>query len=300
MRVPATMVTVALFLGGCTPREAPDANLGAANAGQVAVPAAAAAGWDLQSSGEGVALALMSPGGPATIRLSCRVGQNRLLVNVPAFKPIGSEERLSFGSGGNVVALVADPRGDKQRGGVSGSGPVPDDLKGLVEGPIAASYGAQRSGPHAAPPADLSRRFVTACFDHAGAALQAASIPNAATSPCLVQDGELLRVSPLKAVGTEPFWSARIEGRCVTYSHPEDQKGTRVWTRFSTGPQSGIWTGNLSGKPFELRTQPQPGCSDGMSDNRYPIAVTLTVNGEQRKGCAAPLQEVGKAPGLEG
>jgi uncharacterized membrane protein len=27
-----------------------------------------------------------------------------------------------------------------------------------------------------------------------------------------------------------------------------------------------------------------------MSDNRYPIAVTLLVNGEQRTGCAEPLK----------
>jgi uncharacterized membrane protein len=27
-----------------------------------------------------------------------------------------------------------------------------------------------------------------------------------------------------------------------------------------------------------------------MSDNRYPIAVTLLVNGERRTGCAEPLK----------
>jgi uncharacterized membrane protein len=93
----------------------------------------------------------------------------------------------------------------------------------------------------------------------------------------------------LRAIGTEPFWGARIEGRCVTYSHPDDQQGTRVWTRFSGTAASGTWTGALRGSPFVLRTRPQAGCSDGMSDNRYPIAVTLTVGGEQRSGCAQPL-----------
>jgi uncharacterized membrane protein len=277
----ARWVLAALVIGACAPREAPESN----------GPAEAAAGprWEVQSSGEGVALALASAGGATAIRLFCPAGRNELVVNVPAFEPIGSEERLSFGSGGNVVALVADPRGDAQRGGVSGVGPVPDDLKALVAGPISASYGAQRSGPHPAPPAEASRAFVSACFEHSSAALQAASKPGAATSPCLVQDGELLRVSPLRAIGTEPFWGARIEGRCVTYSHPEDQQGTRVWTRYTPGPDGGIWVGALGGKPFELRTRPQPGCSDGMSDNRYPIAVTLIVGDERRTGCARPL-----------
>ncbi|MEO7540985.1 MAG: hypothetical protein ABIS66_03445 [Sphingomicrobium sp.] len=243
----------------------------------------------MESNRDGSSLALLNATGGTAIRLFCRAGKNLMLVNVPSFKPIASEERLSLGTGGNVVALVADPRGDTLRGGVSGSGPVPDDLKALVAGPVSASYGAQRSGPHPAPPPNLARAFVTTCFSQATAASQAASEPTSTTSPCLVQDGDLLRMTPLRAVGTEPFWGARIEGRCVTYSTPEDQKGTRVWTRFNTGPQGGIWTGNLAGKPFVLRTSPVVNCSDGMSDNRYQMAVELTVNGETRRGCAEPI-----------
>jgi uncharacterized membrane protein len=110
-----------------------------------------------------------------------------------------------------------------------------------------------------------------------------------APSPCLIQDGESLSMTPLRAIGTEPFWGARIEGRCVTYSHPEDQQGTRVWTRYSAGPDGGIWVGALGGRRFELRTRAAAGCSDGMSDNRYPFAVSLTVHGEERRGCAEPL-----------
>ena len=110
-----------------------------------------------------------------------------------------------------------------------------------------------------------------------------------ASSPCLVQGGEAVPPNRLRAIGTEPFWGARIEGRCVTYSHPEDQQGTRVWTRFSGTADNGTWTGALGGRPFELRTRPEQGCSDGMSDRRYPLAVSLTVMGEQRSGCAEPL-----------
>ena len=62
-----------------------------------------------------------------------------------------------------------------------------------------------------------------------------------------------------------------------------------MWTKFSGTTANGSWTGSLGGSPFVLRTRPQPGCSDGMSDNRYVIAVSLTVGGEQRTGCAEPL-----------
>lgn len=122
-----------------------------------------------------------------------------------------------------------------------------------------------------------------------GNTAEAAEHAAGSLSPCLMQGEQRLEVSPIRAVGTEPFWSARIEGRCVTYSTPEDQQGTRVWTRYSAGSGGGLWVGQLGGKDFELRTRPEPGCSDGMSDKSYPIEVALTVNGEQRRGCAEPL-----------
>jgi uncharacterized membrane protein len=104
-----------------------------------------------------------------------------------------------------------------------------------------------------------------------------------------MQDGKMLPTLRLRAVGTEPFWGARIDGRCVTYSHPDDQSGTRIWTKLSGNAENGSWAGALGGKPFVLRIKRQPGCSDGMSDTRYPMAVALTVGGEERRGCAVPL-----------
>src|SRR5689334_21646923 len=62
------------------------------------------------------------------------------------------------------------------------------------------------------------------------------SVPaNASTStshPCQMQVNEKLDVPPTMALGTEPFWGVKIEGRCLTYSTPEDQAGTRIWTKY--------------------------------------------------------------------
>ena len=104
-----------------------------------------------------------------------------------------------------------------------------------------------------------------------------------------MQDGEELRVAAVKAVGTEPFWGARTEGRCVTYSTPEDQDGTRIWTRVDSGPQGPVWNGALRGKQFQLSVKPSTGCSDGMSDRTYPLEAMLRVDGETRRGCAETL-----------
>jgi len=154
----------------------------------------------------------------------------------------------------------------------------------------AGSGNRQAAEPQAAGPAQATTEVAEAA-DPAPSADGNAGDPDlpAAAGPCFVQDGKMLDNQPLRAVGTEPFWAARIEGRCITYSHPDDQQGTRVWTRFDGSARQGIWAGALAGKPFRLATRPQPGCSDGMSDNRYPIAVSLSVAGEQRSGCAHPL-----------
>jgi uncharacterized membrane protein len=301
----ALLATAAVLTGGCSRtseqnvsgNQAPAAD--PANAGGSAGQGRAS-GWYLQSSGEGVALTLTGRGGDTAVRLFCAAGSNRLLVNVPSFQPVGSEERMSFGSGGNVVALVADTGGDAQRGGVSGTGPVPDNLAALVGGPIAVNYGAQNSGPHEAPPAQEARAFAAAC-GKGGSPATGSTKPTPTTTPapapagpqtaaaCRAQDGKPVPANRLKAVGTEPFWAARIDGRCVTYSHPENQAGTRIWAQFSGSASSGVWTGFYENQRFTLRTRPEPGCSDGMSDRRYPIAVSVTIGTDNRTGCAEPI-----------
>ena len=241
--------------------------------------------WAIATDATGTALILRTaPGqgssGQKLLSMECPAGARRILVNVPEFRPIGSEERMSFGSGEHVEALVADVRGDKARGGVTGAGPVPANLAALLGGRIGVSYGAQISGPHPQLPAAIASAFVDGCLD-TGTAKN--------VSACEMQDGLRLALKPLRAVGTEPFWAARIEGRCVTYSTPEDIGGTRIWTRYGTGDGEIVWTGAFKGQRFELRTRVQPGCSDGMSDTRYPLAVDLFVRGEQRSGCGELL-----------
>jgi uncharacterized membrane protein len=160
-----------------------------------------------------------------------------------------------------AIALVLLLCGCSQAGEAPQSNIVSNDLAA----PAPETPAERQSGEEAAPP---------------GAA---------AAGPCLVQDGVPVSANAIRAIGTEPFWGARVEGRCVTYSTPEDQDGTRIWTKFAGRAESGRWSGALDGQPFVMETRPQADCSDGMSDNVYPIAVTLTVRGEERRGCAEPL-----------
>lgn len=290
MRYHRLIIIFAIFLGACDRQEDAQDNA-EVKATQTGAPVseageALAAQWSLQTDLKGAELALKSRSGARIVTFSCPSGEKRLMLNVPGFTAIGSEERMSFGSGGEVEALVADFRGDRQRGGVTAEGAVPSNLALLIGGSVSASYGAQTSGPHPAIPRDIATAFVAAC--RSGAAGQSASADQT-VSPCLMQDGKRLSVQPLRAVGNEPFWGAKIEGRCVTYSHPEDQQGTRVWTKYTATSQGGLWSGALGGRLFELRTRAEPGCSDGMSDKTYPLSVELLVNGERRQGCAEPM-----------
>lgn len=295
MRI-ATCVAALAILAGCgrgTDEAANGANQAAAPNGPSSAPKPEGApAWSLQASAGGSALTLRSPAGEQIIGLRCHAHSRDLGVDVPAFRTIGSEDRLSFGSGGEVVALAAAIK-EHGQSGVSAHGALPANLAALIGGPISARYGAQESGPHPAPPAELARAFTAACGG-AAAEEEAPDWPAPAPSggapgACMKQAEEVLNLAPLRAVGTEPFWGARIEGRCVTYNHPEDQKGIRIWTRYTAGPDGGIWTGALGGKKFELRTRSKPSCSDGMSDRKYEFAVELLVGGEKRTGCAEPI-----------
>ena len=128
--------------------------------------AAPAPRWQSSASGEGAALTLAAPGGARLLTLSCPAGSGELVVNVPGFRAIASEERMSVGSGGTVFALVADTAGDKERGGVTGRGAFPPAEMARIlagAGGIAVNYGAQNSGPHAPPPPAVAQDFLAGC-----------------------------------------------------------------------------------------------------------------------------------------
>ena len=123
--------------------------------------------WDVASSGEGAALFLahFHRGGERVLTLFCPARSNDLLVNVPAFRPVASEERMSFGAGGTAVTLVADPRGDRRRGGVTGRTGLPGELRSILSGPasLAVNYGSQNAGPYAPPARELASNFLAGC-----------------------------------------------------------------------------------------------------------------------------------------
>ncbi|WP_408587800.1 COG3650 family protein [Novosphingobium sp.] len=91
----------------------------------------------------------------------------------------------------------------------------------------------------------------------------------------------------LRALGTEPFWSADVAGTTLTYGTPDFPSGISITVARRDGADFAEWSGTLDGKPLTLRVEKGP-CSDGMSDRIYPYRVTRTIGPEIEQGCARP------------
>ena len=120
--------------------------------------------WESATGAGGTALRLVGEGGRLEMSMSCASAPKRLIVSVPHFSPIGSEDRFSLALGQEPVTLVADPTRQPQPG-VTAEGAVPDNFAQLLERAdrIGALYGTQRSGPHPAPPEPLRKALAEEC-----------------------------------------------------------------------------------------------------------------------------------------
>jgi uncharacterized membrane protein len=90
-----------------------------------------------------------------------------------------------------------------------------------------------------------------------------------------------------RALGTEPFWAAKVAGTRLTYLTPDDQAGQTIEVaRTASGGRAEL-AGTLAGQPLVLTIAAGP-CSDGMSDRVYPFSVVRRLGEDEQRGCAAP------------
>lgn len=96
----------------------------------------------------------------------------------------------------------------------------------------------------------------------------------------------------LHVVGTEPFWSAQVRETQITFTQMDAAAP-------ATGPNNGatmqegkaVWETLASGKPLKITLTQQPGCSDGMSDLKLPLAAQVVYDGKTFTGCASKESE---------
>ena len=147
-------------------------------------------------------------------------------------------------------------------------------------------------GKNADPAAEASDSPAAARSDAAAAsaisqdsesAPPSATAPTAATKPSAAISAIPTRI---RALGTEPFWTAQISGGMFTYTTPEDQTGQRASLTRHDRASGTEFSGKLSGAPIHIVVTKQT-CSDGMSDRSYPFTVVLTLGSDRRQGCAS-------------
>lgn len=130
--------------------------------------------------------------------------------------------------------------------------------------------------------AALSCLAVAACSRSDDVEIKAAEV---ATPPPTLAGVDLSR--PVRALGTEPFWSLELNGTDMIYTSPEPGElrapqpaavvqGTVAMFEAATG----------DGQPMKV-TLTATECSDGMSDRTYPLTAIVELGERTLTGCAA-------------
>ncbi|ESQ74458.1 COG3650 family protein [Asticcacaulis sp. AC402] len=92
---------------------------------------------------------------------------------------------------------------------------------------------------------------------------------------------------PVNLVGTEPFWSVKVDGATMTYSSPEASgKPYPLETTKIVNSKAELAGGGLS------VTLTAGTCSDGMSDRVYPLTAVVKLDGKTLNGCAISAAEM--------
>ncbi|SBV35132.1 conserved hypothetical protein [uncultured Stenotrophomonas sp.] len=90
----------------------------------------------------------------------------------------------------------------------------------------------------------------------------------------------------LQAIGTEPFWSVKVEGDVLVYTTPETMDAPRRLQATRSIDADGLHLlGEDAGVPFRLDVRSEA-CSDGMSDHEYPFSASFVLDDSTMKGCA--------------
>ena len=138
----------------------------------------------------------------------------------------------------------------------------------------------------------LALLALTACQpqDPTGApAPPPADAPVAARPPVMVSDFS----QPMTAVGTEPFWSVKVEGTRLTLSRPDEPDMVAEAPGAAIKPGQAQWFARAADGRTLAVTFYVSACSDGMSERAYPMTAEVTLDGSAAMyGCAIKSAEM--------
>lgn len=131
---------------------------------------------------------------------------------------------------------------------------------------------------------------LTACSDPETPTPRGPAVPAASA---VLADVDLSR--PVRALGTEPFWSVELTGSEMIYSgvdRPEQR--ARQPAAVMQGTVAIFEAATTAGTPLKV-TLTTTACSDGMSDREYPLSAVVKIGEETLTGCAASASAIAAA-----
>lgn len=97
---------------------------------------------------------------------------------------------------------------------------------------------------------------------------------------------------PITALGTEPFWSLKIDGARFTLTRPDHKDLVAEAPGAMIEPGRGFWIARgPEGAQLSVTLTVSP-CSDGMSDRAYPMSAEVVLMNETLVGCAIKTAEM--------
>ena len=104
---------------------------------------------------------------------------------------------------------------------------------------------------------------------------------------------------PVRALGTEPFWSVELTGTEMVYTTPEPPEQRAPQPRPLVQGTTATWEAETAdGTGFRVILVTTE-CSDGMSDRTYPLTALVKVGDRELTGCAAASSAI-RAAGESG
>ncbi len=113
-----------------------------------------------------------------------------------------------------------------------------------------------------------------------------ADAPAAAISPTPTAGTTTDFSGDIDARGTEPFWGLKLRGTQFTLSQLGQPDVVATAPGATIRPGQGAWTATTAdGRTLQVTLFLSP-CSDGMSDNAYPMTAEVRLGDVSLNGCA--------------
>lgn len=110
--------------------------------------------------------------------------------------------------------------------------------------------------------------------------------PEAPPEPAPVLGGVDL-AGPVRALGTEPFWSIELTGTEMVYTTPEPPEQRVPQPQPVVQGTTATYEAETADGTELKVTLVTTECSDGMSDRTYPLTALVRIGDQELTGCAA-------------